>query len=213
MAIVKSSAAKLYAREAAAYDQRWAAYTRGSLDRLVAGLAFIGGEAVLDVPCGTGELACRLFERWPNLRMQGVDLSPEMLRVAAGKLGDAVPLHAASADALPFPNAIFDAVVCANSFHYFADPAEALNEFRRVLRPGGALTIVDWCDDDWACKVCGWWWRVTNHAVRRVYAARQCRHLLEAAGFEVTRVERFRVGWLWGMMTLHSVADPHNHSP
>ncbi len=208
MAEEKSPAETLYARDAEAYDTRWAAYTRGSLDRLVARLAFTGGEDVLDVPCGTGELSRRLLARWPQLRIHGVDLSPEMLRVAAEKLGDAVPLHAVSAEALPFASAAFDAVVCANSFHYFRAPAQALGEFRRVLRPGGTLTIVDWCDDDWACKVCGWWWRATNPAVRRVYAASQCRQLLEASGFTVERVERFRVGWLWGMMSLHSTAAP-----
>ena len=124
-----------------------------------------------------------------------------MLRQAIGKgLGKRVGWVQAEAGKLPLADSSFDGVVCANSFHYFRRPEAALAEVRRVLRPGGSLVLVDWCDDYVTCKLCSWWLRWTDTAFFRTYALGECRALLEQAGFSVVRHHRFRVGWLWGLM-------------
>jgi ubiquinone/menaquinone biosynthesis C-methylase UbiE len=122
-----------------------------------------------------------------------------MLKQAVGKSLRASWLQA-DAGRLPLADRSFDAVLCANSFHYFRNPARSLREMGRVLRPGGRLALVDWCDDYLTCKLCSHWLRWTDPAFYRTYGAGECQALLRGAGFEVFRDDRFRVGWLWGLM-------------
>lgn len=124
-----------------------------------------------------------------------------MLKHAVGKeMGAAVSWLQSDATHLPFADAAFDGVVCANSFHYFRQAERALREMKRVLRPGGWLVLVDWCDDYLSCKLCSWWLKWTDAAYFRTYALGDCERLLLKSGFEVIRRERFRVGVLWGLM-------------
>jgi ubiquinone/menaquinone biosynthesis C-methylase UbiE len=193
-----------YDELAPAYDMRWRKYIDATLTLATEGLALSGHEHVLDVACGTGELERRLFERWPTLRITGIDVSPNMLRRAADKRTDAA-LLATEAQRLPFCDGSFDLVICANAFHYFRQPESSLDEMCRVLRPGGKLVLVDWCDDYLSCKVCSLWLRLTDLAFHRTYGVRACRELLEASRFVIERAFRRRIDWLWGLMCLTAI--------
>lgn len=126
-----------------------------------------------------------------------------MLHEALRKgLGSPVGWVQAQAHRLPFADAVFDGVVCANSFHYFREPAAALREMGRVLRPERDLVLVDWCDDYLSCKLCSHWLHWTDPAFHHTYTLDECRALIRTAGLDVVHARRFRVGWLWGLMTL-----------
>lgn len=197
-----------YDRLAGIYDQRWRRYIRATLDAVIDVLELRGDERVLDVASGTGELARRLLARWPGLYVVGIDLSAGMLQQARRKLSSAtVRWIQGDVTALPFADAVFDVVICANSFHYFAAPTAALSQMRRVLRDGGTLIVVDWCDDYVACKLCSVWLRWTNRAFYRTYSLRACRRMTEEAGFQPKIATRFRVDWIWGLMRLVCVAQ------
>jgi SAM-dependent methyltransferase len=99
-------------------------------------------------------------------------------------------------------------VVCANSFHYFRQPLAALREVARILRSGGSLVLVDWCDDYLTCKLCSAWLRLTDPACFRTYTLRSGEALLGQAGLKVIHRDRFRVGWLWGLMRFVRVRGP-----
>lgn len=74
-----------YDRLAGDYDRRWRPYIDATLQAVVSSLEFDGPAAILDVPCGTGELERRLLTKWPALRITGADLSPGMLEQARAK--------------------------------------------------------------------------------------------------------------------------------
>jgi ubiquinone/menaquinone biosynthesis C-methylase UbiE len=188
---------------ARSYDRRWSRYIDVSLAKMMDALDLKGSERILDVACGTGELERRLFARWPGLHITGVDLSPKMLAEAEAKhiAGDVRWLEG-DASRLPVAGGQFDAVICANSFHYFRQPLVCLHEFRRMLAAGGKLFIVDWCDDYLMCRLCSVWLRLTDPAFFCTYTLRACQDMLREAGFEIRRHERFKVSWLWGMMLL-----------
>jgi len=98
-----------------------------------------GGATVLDAPCGGG-VALRGVA--PGLRYVGVDISPGMLaraRRESARCGVEVELIAADAARLPFPSGEFDLCVSFNGLHCLPDPAAALRELARCVRPGGRV--------------------------------------------------------------------------
>lgn len=205
------SATELVRREydhlAGEYDRRWRRYIDATLQAVLEAVDCSETDALLDIPCGTGELETRLFSLFPGLRIVGSDLSLEMLANACGKdSAGRAQWIAADIGQLPFPHGVFDWAVCANGFHYFDAPQSSLAELRRVLRPNGRLVLIDWCDDYLTCRLCSTWLRWRGAAFHQLYSLRDCTRQLQRAGFFVERRDRFRVGWLWGMMRL--VASP-----
>lgn len=117
-------------------DQRWRR-------RAVGAAELAGGERVLDVACGTGDLA-GLFRRAGAGAVVGVDFCEEMLAVARRRLrGRGIEWLLADATALPVPDASFDVVSIAFGLRNIADRSAALAEFARVLRPGGRLVVLE----------------------------------------------------------------------
>jgi ubiquinone/menaquinone biosynthesis C-methylase UbiE len=98
---------------------------------------------VADVGSGTGFVAAALAGRVAELHC--VDASGEMLAVAQQRLGDrpGMRFHQAPGDRLPFADGSLDGVVANMYLHHAPDPAAALHEMTRVLRPGGKLVLTD----------------------------------------------------------------------
>lgn len=99
------------------------------------------GSSVLDMPCGGG-LAVRGVRPGQELRYVAADISSTMLertRRYADRLGRPVEAMAADIERLPFADNEFDLCVCFNGLHCLPDPARAVRELARCLRPGGRL--------------------------------------------------------------------------
>jgi ubiquinone/menaquinone biosynthesis C-methylase UbiE len=190
-----------YARAAEHYDEKWAFYVEATTRETLRRLPMTSGARVLDVGCGTGELMRRLRAKYPHAVLAGLDPVAEMLAVARDKLSGNEDLRTGYADALPWGAGSFDVVVSCNMFHYISHPVEALREMGRVLRPGGSLVLTDWCDDYLACRVCNLYLRLTNRAFYQTYRQAECRKLLHAAGYRDVIIERYKISWLWGLMT------------
>jgi ubiquinone/menaquinone biosynthesis C-methylase UbiE len=190
-----------YARLAPKYDEKWSFYVEATTRETLARLSLRRADRLLDVGCGTGALLHRLSRSHSPSRLSGVDPVPEMLAVARRRLPPEVELRDGWAERLPFEADRFDVVVSCNMFHYIRDPALALREMGRVLRPGGRLVITDWCDDYLACRVCDWYLRRFSRAHFKVYRERECLRLLREAGHREPHIERYKISWLWGLMT------------
>jgi ubiquinone/menaquinone biosynthesis C-methylase UbiE len=100
-----------------------------------------GGQALLDIGCGDGELARRVAGRYA--RITATDISPVVLDEARSKTGGAsVTFTELDANRpLPYPAAAFDAVVSLSTMQYLFDPEAFLAEARRVLAPRGTLVV------------------------------------------------------------------------
>jgi SAM-dependent methyltransferase len=102
------------------------------------------GDRVLDVCCGTGVLTRAAASRAGlGAVVKGLDLSPRMLAVAA-RLSPTLSWHEGSAEALPFADESFEAVVSQFGLMFVSNPALALQEMMRVLAPGGRLAVAVW---------------------------------------------------------------------
>jgi ubiquinone/menaquinone biosynthesis C-methylase UbiE len=98
----------------------------------------------LDAGCGTGFLSFELAAR--GHRVTGVDFAPAMLAEARRKAAErAVPVRFEEADAehLPFPDASFDLAISRHVLWTLPHPEAAIDEWIRVLRPGGRLVVAD----------------------------------------------------------------------
>jgi ubiquinone/menaquinone biosynthesis C-methylase UbiE len=111
------------------------------------------GAVVADIGAGTGYFAIPLAQAiGPDGKVFAIDLQPEMLDLLRKKLeGPDAPYNISllqgTAETTTLPQASCDLVFIANVWHELPDHAAALREFRRVLRPDGALAIVDWRPD------------------------------------------------------------------
>lgn len=121
-------------------NRRW---RRTMVDRVVTG----GPATVLDVATGTAGVALQIGRR-TGAHVTGIDITEAMLR-----RGQAAVLHEGSqerialvngqAEALPFPDATFDALTFTYLLRYVADPAATLAELARVVRPGGTVASLE----------------------------------------------------------------------
>jgi ubiquinone/menaquinone biosynthesis C-methylase UbiE len=190
-----------YSHVAPDYDSRWSFYIQATIRETVKRLDLQDSDRLLDIGCGTASLFQAVVAKYPSVELIGVDLSSAMLEVAHKKLGDQAVFFAAQAQNLPIRSNSFDIVVSCNAFHYWRRPEECLSEAARVLKPKGRIVMTDWCDDYIACRLCNFILRIFSRAHFKTYGRRECERLLRVAGFRNTRIERYKINWLWGLMT------------
>jgi SAM-dependent methyltransferase len=99
------------------------------------------GTELLDAGCGSGFAAQLAAGR--GAVVSGLDATPPLLEIARERVPSGEFAHG-DLEALPYPDGGFDAVVGFNSFQYATSPRAALEEARRVARPGAPVAIVTW---------------------------------------------------------------------
>jgi len=121
----------------AGMDRRWRS-------RALHALRLQPGERLLDLACGTGDLALQAARA--GVHSFGVDFAAPMLHLAAARAATAAgALRWVQGDAerLPLRNSTFDAVCCGFALRNFASLPAAISEMARVLRPGGRIALLD----------------------------------------------------------------------
>lgn len=138
MANVHPSAAQGFANGSDLYSQGRPDYSPMTADWLRRDLGLGPGKRVIDLGSGTGKFL-------PRLKDVGADIIAvepvDAMRQELSRAHPDVTAVEGTAQSIPLPDSSVDAVVCAQSFHWFAT-TEALAEIRRVLKPGGALGLI-----------------------------------------------------------------------
>lgn len=136
----------IFDRWAPSYDWLFpSVFYRATHQRLLEYVDLPDQPHILDLGCGTGRLLNRLASQFPNLRGTGLDLSPQMIRLARqGNLyHPRLIFLEGNAEALPFASGQFDAVFNSFSFLHYPNPERVLAEVSRVLSPSGYFYLVD----------------------------------------------------------------------
>ena len=150
---------------------------------------------VLEVAVGTGlNLPCYPAE----VTLTGLDLSEGMLAIArdrARRLGRPVTFRQGSAHELPFAEASFDTVLCTFGLCAIPDPAAAVGEMVRVLRPGGRLILVDHVtSSSRLVRGVQWLLELASVPLAGEHFRRRPLKLVEALGLPIEQRERFKLG-------------------
>src|SRR6202035_44154 len=148
--IVKQQVAAHWGKRAAHFDEDFGHSIRTEAERAawdrILDLALRGRGSLdaFDAGCGTGFLSFELAGR--GHRVTGVDFAPAMLAEARRKAAErtvSVRFEEADAEHLPFPPASFDLAISRHVLWTLPHPEAAIDEWIRVLRPGGRLVVVD----------------------------------------------------------------------
>ncbi len=181
-------------KTSASYDKQMRLYDRLLADSRPWVCAQATGDT-LEVAVGTG-LNLPFYPA--GVELTGVDFSPAMLGIAqtrARQLGRVVDLREADAQALPFPDASFDTVVCTFSLCAIPDERRAVSEMTRVLRPGGLLLLADHiAGATWPVRALQRMADVGTVPLQGEHYLRRPLHQVQAEGLKVERRERFKLG-------------------
>src|SRR5579875_2303703 len=138
-------------RDVAAFDRRAAGYERGWRGQLhreisartaaLAAKAVRSPRRILDVGCGTGQLLRLLATTFTTVsELRGIDPAPSMIAVAVDNTDDpTLSFDAGGAEHLPYPDGHFDLVLATTSFDHWSDQRAGLQQYARVIGPGGVL--------------------------------------------------------------------------
>src|SRR5262245_34194303 len=123
------------------YHDAWGTLTTQAVERLLNAVGAGPGTRLLDVATGPGYVAAAATRRGASV--VAVDFSEAML-AEARRHHPEIDFRSGDAEALPFPESSFDAVVMSFGLLHLARPDQALAEAHRVLRPGGRLAFTVW---------------------------------------------------------------------
>ncbi|MEZ4868057.1 MAG: methyltransferase domain-containing protein [Caldilineaceae bacterium] len=189
---LKTAVQQQFGQVAANYSTSTVHAQGRDLEAMLRAVQLTGDETVLDAGCGAGHTALAFA---PQVKgVTAVDFTTTMLeqgrRLAAERSLHNVEFRPGDVEQLPFADASFDLVVSRYSAHHWPHPGQALREFRRVLRPGGALILDDIVSyDDYICDT----YLQTIEVLRdpshvRDHTVHQWLDLMAAAGFTQTEV-------------------------
>lgn len=145
-----------FGAEAEAYERARPSYPDDAVAWLAGALPMHAGARICDLAAGTGKFTRLLLPHLRGATLCAIEPVEGMRTLLARSL-PAVPVVAATAEALPLDDGSLDGIAVAQAFHWF-DARAALGEFHRVLHPGGRLALVwnardrsvPWVDEIWS---------------------------------------------------------------
>jgi SAM-dependent methyltransferase len=138
-------ASTYHASDGAAYEIFLGRWTKALAVRLLDFAAFPADGALLDVGTGTGSLAHAMAARWPSRHVVGIDIAESYIAYARAQAKAPQPKFAiGDAAALRLDDAMFAGAAAQLVLNFVPNPLAAVNEMRRVTRPGGTVVAAVW---------------------------------------------------------------------
>jgi SAM-dependent methyltransferase len=192
-------------RKAGYWDDSLGPVTLGAINPLLDAVKAAPGVHILDIACGTGALAAAAAQR--GAEITGMDFAPTMIAEAVRR-HPGIDFRVGDAEAIPFPDASVDAVICSFGMLHMERPERVLAEFMRVLRPAvGRFAMTSWMPDGEFFALVGQ--ALQAHAdtsvplplappMFRFGDEGECRSALIAAGLTETTFKKLPLVWAGG---------------
>ncbi len=118
-------------------------YWRHDYRRILNLIGKIRPARLIDIGCGPGAFLAAAEEKYPEIQLNALDLSEEMISETGRRLSDTAEVTVGDAEHMPLPDAGYQVVTCNMSIHHYQNPQAAVNEMHRILNPGGFLLLND----------------------------------------------------------------------
>ena len=161
------------------------------------------GMSLLDIGCGTGwalGYAAQMVNG--DATFYGVDLSTKMIEKAKENFKEHPNFHfiTSNSESIPLDDSLFNYIICTNSFHHYLHPDKAVNEMKRLLKPGGKTYILDPTADTRIVKFANRIIKLIERAHVNLYSTKEFEQMITNAGLNyagsktIERQERVHIG-------------------
>jgi len=193
-----------FTRQATGFSQAPGIVDAAALNLLVEWSGAAGDDAVLDVACGPGIVACAFAQ--VARHVTGIDITPAMLELARGRqreLGlENLTWRAGDVLPLPFRDGEFSITVSRFAFHHFLDPGAVLRQMIRVTRSGGTVVVADSAPAPGKAAAFNAMEKVRDPSHTRAMPLDELSALMLDAGLPAPRVTTYRLeGELEGLLS------------
>lgn len=188
------------------YDWTLVDYTHTTLKHAIKLAQLSGSEKILDIGCGTGPLELKLSQRFPQIAIDGCDISPGMIAQAQQKIGAQknIRLHVGDFTTMPFELNSYDTVFALSDLHYFPNPQALLKHAWELAKPGASFILVDWLKGSVRSQLYEHWMQRVDRGFQKIYTLEEMKTLLASAGWHYESHVEFGIRGCWTMLALRA---------
>lgn len=190
-----NSTIKRYNRNAQKYEKKWKKYLNHTHAALLERIDINHTDKILDASGGTGLLVRQILKQGYSFDEFCInDPSKQMLAIARRRFSDHENIRFSNdkVQQLSHPANYFDTVICLNAFHFYDEQQQVLNQFYKILKPGGKLYILDWNHDGFF-RIVNQFIKWTSSEYIATRSLGELQKMVRQSGFELSTSD----SWNW----------------
>ena len=139
--------------------------------------------SLIDIGCGPGGFLCAVQKRFPDIQLNALDLSEEMVRETQERLGPSAVAIVGDSEHMPLESEQYEIVTCNMSIHHYPHAQDAVKEMYRILKPGGTLLLNDMDCASPIRALANWAFPRLPGGDVKMYTRREITQMIQEAGF------------------------------